>query len=285
MDDQARQLRELVRECVRAKLPAVPGRPRMVVLAGGKGGVGTTTLAVNLAAAAAGLGVRTALVDAAPSGGNAALLCGIAEAGHLGDVLGGRRRAADSLRRGGEGLSILPGMWGLENLVDFPLSAVDQLIEQLFDLGTQTSLVVVDAGNTAHRAAARFWQSADRVLVVSTPESASVLDAYAAIKLLGDGIAAPIFTLVNQVARREMAGDVHLRLAQACRRFLGRQIEAAGEVSADPLFAAWAERGIPLVQGAADSPPAGTIWRLAGWLTDTLAAYVPDAAIQGRKTA
>ena len=65
MLDQANDLRELVRQCaVPQARPAGPS-PRRIVLCGGKEGVGTTTLGVNLAVLLAQSGTRTVLVDTA----------------------------------------------------------------------------------------------------------------------------------------------------------------------------------------------------------------------------
>ena len=66
MDDQAKELRQLVRQHARHDTDDGNPRPRRVVVTSGKGGVGTTTVAVNLAVALARQGPRVLLVDAAP---------------------------------------------------------------------------------------------------------------------------------------------------------------------------------------------------------------------------
>ena len=70
MHDQANQLRKLVRQLAGTEGPTAQRRPGIVVLSSGKGGVGTTTIAVRLAEALAEKGHSTVLVDADPRGGD-----------------------------------------------------------------------------------------------------------------------------------------------------------------------------------------------------------------------
>ncbi|HYW79988.1 MAG TPA: P-loop NTPase, partial [Thermoguttaceae bacterium] len=71
MRDQANHLRQLVRDCA-TQLPTAQSRPSLAVVSSGKGGVGTTTVAVNLAVEMAQKGLRTTLVDADPNAGDVA---------------------------------------------------------------------------------------------------------------------------------------------------------------------------------------------------------------------
>ena len=80
-----------------------------MVVAGGKGGVGTTTIAVNLALALGRSGLRTLLVDA-DSGGDAALLCRVEPRCTLADVLAGRRAVPRRSNRGPAGMQVLPAL-------------------------------------------------------------------------------------------------------------------------------------------------------------------------------
>src|SRR5688572_26812793 len=101
LPDQANDLRNLVLHAVRGVGPSpdVPP-PKIVVVAGGKGGVGTTTVAVNLAAALAREGRRVVLADADFAGPNVAELCGVDGAYGAADVLAGRRTVHEVLLRG-----------------------------------------------------------------------------------------------------------------------------------------------------------------------------------------
>src|SRR3989304_8316814 len=108
MHDQANDLRRLVRESRTPASAPAPLRPTLLVVAGGKGGVGTTTLAVNLAVALAQRGRRTVLVDADPDTADAAILCRLPEHHTVADVLAPRRAPAEALQPVPGGRRVLP---------------------------------------------------------------------------------------------------------------------------------------------------------------------------------
>jgi flagellar biosynthesis protein FlhG len=261
MYDQANDLRQLVRRASPQR-PAL--RTRLVVVAGGKGGTGTTTLAVNLAAALAAEGRAVALVDADPAGGNVGLLCHLADRDTIADVLAGRCSAEQALQGGPAGLKVLAGGWGAAGLAEWPGAAQDRLIAQLQNLGPRADLAVIDAGSAPTRFAHRFWQSADELLLVTTPELAAVMDAYAAVKLLAHGERRPpIGAVVNLAPDAAVAGGVHQRLRCACRRFLGLALRDAGWIPRDPQVGHQAESQALLVSAAPHSPAAVKIRDLA----------------------
>src|SRR5262245_3851618 len=106
LPDQANDLRKLVLHAVRGVHPPEVQPPKTVVVCGGKGGVGTTTAAVYLAAALAREGQRVVLVDANLAGPSVAGLCGLDEPSGVSDVLAGRRTVHEVLVRGPLGMQV-----------------------------------------------------------------------------------------------------------------------------------------------------------------------------------
>src|SRR3989304_1863508 len=148
MHDQANDLRRLVRESRTPASAPAPLRPTLLVVAGGKGGVGTTTLAVNLAVALAQRGRRTVLVDADPDTADAAILCRLPEHHTVADVLASRRSIAEALQPGPGGIRVLAGAWGLGTVWDCPPAAQQQLVEQLGGPDMPAELGVGGGGNS-----------------------------------------------------------------------------------------------------------------------------------------
>ncbi len=273
MHDQATDLRQLARDAahIRDEESSFGGsrnRPRLAVITSGKGGVGTTTIAVNLAVAMARGGRQIILVDADPHGGDVALLCGLEERHTLADVLAGRRTAAEVFQPAAGPIQVIPGVWGLQRLSDFPPAAIGRLLGQLQRFQTPADLIIVDAGNHPHAIARRFCRAADLILAVTTPQKSSILDTYTSIKTIAeDETPGPIHALVNQATGPEVAAEVQGRLAHACRRFLGISLQDAGHVPADPRVAASAMAAEPLVIAAPGCDAARQIDRLAETLT------------------
>jgi flagellar biosynthesis protein FlhG len=245
MLDQANDLRKLVRHSAAA--PRGRRRPGLLVVAGGKGGVGTTTAAILLAAALGRRRLRTLLVDAA-RGGDAAVLCGLQPRRNLADVLSGRATLVETIQSGPGDLRILPGAWAGDAPVDPGPHRADRLLAQLASFTPTTDVVVLDAGNHPGRLAQRCWQAADGRLLVTTAETAAIVETYAAIKRLSGTVpilvaeghkngtvpfippAETTHVLVNMVSDRDTAEAAYRRLAVACRRLLAIQLNLLGHV-------------------------------------------------------
>jgi len=258
MRDQAEALRRLVAQHASPslELPAAVGRngrpalrrPQLVVVAGGKGGVGTTTVAVNMAVAAAQSGRRCLLVDVDGQCGDVALLTAVREKYTVADVLAHRRRLLKCLQCGPAGVKILAGAWGFERLSDYPPAAAEILIQQVLEMSAELELAVFDCGNGHSPMAERFWRAADAVLAVSSVEPASILDTYSAIKqMYHRRWQTRLLSVVSMAPHKAAAEGVHERLREACQRFLGVVVTAGGTVSHDKAVAAANRSGVPVV--------------------------------------
>lgn len=240
--DQADELRQMVRQNFKPAAADGPS-PRLIVVSGGKGGVGASTVAINLAVALTRLGNRTVWVDGDLNRGGAVDGWRGSQRGSILDILSGRRTIHEVLERGPAGVQILPGAWAPSELTEFSATSQFRFIADLKHLGLHADTVVVDLGSGRNHFVRRFWQVADMVLLVAAADSAAVVESYAAIKVLlaGEGNA-PIHTLVNFAEPHE-ADEVHERIASACRRFLGLPIASLGSLPASEELVHAAARG------------------------------------------
>lgn len=261
--DQADELRALALQAARTSGGAGPA-PRFWAVSSGKGGVGTTTVAVNLATALGLAGHRVVLVDADVNRADVAEFCGLAAGPGIADLLAGRRGIHELLRRGPGGIQVVPGPWADRDLADAAGAGQQRLLNELTGLGAHAELVILDVGAGLNRVVRRFWQHAERIIAVTSTEPVPLMDTYAAIKvLLGEGSEALVHGLVNLAPDPETAAQVFDRLARACRRFLGVHLLTAPWLPRDPSFASAARAGVPLVLDSAGSPTARAIETLA----------------------
>jgi len=247
MSDQADGLRQRVLArsgaTALADPPKMASRPReappsarSLLFTSGKGGVGTSNLALNLAIALGQLGQRVVLVDADLGLANIDLLCGLTPPCDLGDVLMGDRPLAEAVVDGPGGIRIVPGAHGMRTLCEVLGDGPARLVAELEALEAGADFLIVDAGSGLGPSVSTLAAAADQVTVVTTPEPTSVADAHAAIGRFRRAAAgAPsIRALVNQVSDAAEAADVLARLEASSRQFLGVVVTPLGHVRLDP---------------------------------------------------
>ncbi|HEV3120665.1 MAG TPA: P-loop NTPase [Isosphaeraceae bacterium] len=242
--DQADGLRRLAQSgAVPAPLAEPPPpecsktQARSLVFTSGKGGVGTSNLALNLAIALGEYGQRVVLVDADFGLANIDLLCGLAPALDLGSVLSGGLPLADAVVTGPAEIRVLPGAHAMRTLVDQLAEGPARLAAELAELEAEADFLLVDAGSGLGAAIPILAQAADQVVVVTTPEPTSLADAHAAFQRLRrntPGAPAALRTLVNQAASTAEAAETLARLTASSREFMGLVVHPLGHVRADP---------------------------------------------------
>lgn len=241
MLDQAHDLRQLAVRRRRASSTRA-GRPALLAVAGGKGGVGTTTIGLNLAIAMAETGRRTVFVDADARDADAAMLYGMEERHSLADVLAGQRTWAEAMQTGPGGIGLVAGGRKWNELNGTQAALAEQLFESFNDGSLDADLVIIDVGNTIRGAASHICRLADAVLMITTPTAAAVMNTFSAIRMLTakpiDGglgsIDEPncrLYLLINMSPAVGVANAVHYRLAWAVRRLLGLQLRSAGHLA------------------------------------------------------
>jgi len=234
--------------------------PQTLVVAGGKRGVGATTLASRLATALAHDALRVVLIDADLQGGDVATKSKLTGNLRLGDVLAGKKGIHEALQLGPAGIQVLAGIPDPLQQPALDKRAIQRLMRQMASLAPHADWMIVDAGNQASELALRLLSIAAQVLIVTSPHAAAIMETYVLIKtlvnlglVLYDG---SLTLVVNQANSEHLAADVHRRIDQSCRRFLGVSIDFAGWLPPD---AAWASA----VSGPADGPLAEAIRQLA----------------------
>ena len=280
MVDQAAELRNLVSQASRDTHTPCGPRPRLVVFSGGKGGVGVTTLAINVAISLVDQGLRVVLVDADLYRADVATLCKLPERGHVGDILSARRDIHEVLERGPGGILVVPGVWAPDHEIPFSHHSQHRLVRQIQSLGRHADVVLIDVGSASADAVHRFWFGADEVVLVTTPDSVSVMDCYATVKSALAGGAAPdaLRLIVNKVQDPVQAEDVHRRIDQSARRFLQRHISWLGSVALDPQVVRAISLATPLMLSVPDCPAAHAIEAIATALAATQTNTIRTAA-------
>jgi len=256
---------------IRRVLRDLRPRARVLAVVSGKGGVGKTSLAVNLAIGLAAAGRRVLLLDADIGLANVDLLLGRRPHGHLGHVLAGRMTLADVVQEGPAGIAWIPGASQMPALARIGQKRRDAVLRGLSDLEAQHDLVVLDAPAGIGPGVLALARQADELVLVTTPEPTSLVDAYALLKaaVASGAPGAPgaqglgqIRLVVNMVAHRRDVERVHARLREAAGRFLGLPVGLLGYVFCDGHVGRAVHRQEPLLLAYPHSQAAWCVKRL-----------------------
>ncbi len=255
----------------RAPRPPVPDAQRLLLVTGGKGGVGKSSFSLNFGLALAEFGRRVLLVDCDSGLGSLDVLLGLCPSHHLGHVLSGTCAAAEALVTIPGGVHLLPAASGLEALGNASGLQAMRLVKALGQLDGLHDTCLLDSGAGLGPLVRALLRASAEIVVVTTPEPTALADAYATLKTIRRGNRSAEVALVMNMAETERdAADAARRLAAMCGRYLEWTPRYLGWVPRDAAVgrAVRAQRPLLLEPGA--SPAAAALRRLA-------AAYVGGA--------
>ena len=278
-----------------AEAPASPPRrrARTVAITSGKGGVGKTTVGVNLSIELSRMGRRVILLDADLGTANADVVLNLTPSNNLAHVVAGRKRLNEAIVDAPGNFRLIPGASGLAQLAALGVKERAKLQREIDELEADAELLLIDTGAGVSPNVLSFLCAADEILVVTTPEPTAIADAYAVIKTVtrelrqSDVHASPdVRVLVNMVTGEAEGRIVYDRIAAVCRRFLEVSPRYAGHVTSDPRVQQSIRRRRPFTlehpscaaaeclnrlahrmdRHASTPPSEGLLRRMASWL-------------------
>jgi flagellar biosynthesis protein FlhG len=263
--DQATQLRSLMREQQAHGMPRhVRRRASVIAVTSGKGGVGKSNVAVNLAIQFSSVGRDVVLLDADLGLANADVLCNVELPYNLSHVIARKKELSDVLYKAPGGFRLIGGASGLARMADLTDFDRQRLVDALVALEQQTDIILIDTGAGISPNVLAFTRAADHVLVVTTPEPTAITDAYAVIKVISrDGTDRRISLLVNQTRSIAEAKVVYERIAKVARQFLGVGVLDAGHMPADENVPLAVRKRTPFVMVSPRAAASHSIAQLA----------------------
>ena len=230
--DELRKI--LMEQTTGAVQPSRSQGATVFAITSGKGGVGKTSICVNLATEFASRGLRTILVDVDLGLANAHILAGRSPGKTLSDYIEGHVPLVDVVVDGPKGVKIISGGSGVKEMADLNEHGRTRVLEAIDQLKPHCDVILLDTGAGISSNVTDFVSVADHTLVVTTSNFAAIADAYGIIKVLvQNGYEHAIHMIINRVRSPEEAEQVFKKLQGCAQRFLGSELNWLGLLPED----------------------------------------------------
>ena len=236
--DQAEQLRRII------KGSAPPKRPlaRVITVTSGKGGVGKSNTAINLAIQMRKIGQKVIILDADFGLANIEIMFGAVPKHNLCDLIYQGKSIKDIITWGPMEVGFISGGSGITGLSNLNRDELSYIVENLAELDELADTVIVDTGAGIADAVLEFLVASGEILLVTTPEPTSITDSYSLLKALSrhpryHADMTKIEVLANRVAGEAEAQALYTKLETVGERYLKVPISYLGMIPQDPLLA------------------------------------------------
>ncbi len=224
VNDQAAGLRRMVS----------PQPVRVIAVTGGKGGVGKTSVSVNLSIALANMNRSVMLLDADLGLANIDVVLGLHPEYNLSDVMSGERSLEEIVLTGPSGIQVIPGASGITRMAEMSPAEHTGLIQAFSEVAHDVDVLVIDTAAGISDQVISFSRAAQEVVVVVCDEPASITDSYAIIKLLNRDHGVQRFHILANMTRSVQEGrDLYNKMCRVTDQYLDVMLTYMGLIPYD----------------------------------------------------
>ncbi len=237
MEDQAEQLRELMKGKTTAATPPGTKKTRIITVASGKGGVGKTNVSINMAIAYARIGKKVIVMDADLGLANVNVMLNMIPKFNLYHVIRKQKTMREIILDTDYGIQIVAGASGFSKIANLGDEERQNFIEELNTLSS-ADIVIIDTSAGVSSNVLDFVAAADDAVIVTTPEPTAITDAYGIIKIIAteiDNLNMGLKLVVNRVKTVHEAKRVADRMINIAGQFLNLKVDYLGFIYDDPV--------------------------------------------------
>lgn len=275
MEDQAQELRELMgnmeAQDSEKKSDDSGHKTRIIAVTSGKGGVGKTNLAVNMAIAYAQQGKKVILIDGDLGMANVNVLLNVVPQYNLMQVINKQKTMQEIILDTEVGIKFIAGANGFSKIANLSVDELDYFAKQFAQLGN-ADIIIIDTGAGIANNVLQFVAAADEVYVVTTPEPTAITDAYGIIKIITTELVnreLNLKLLVNKVHTADEGKKISERIINIVGQFLNYKVDYIGFVYADPVVEQSVIRQKPFMIVNPTSKPAQCVKHIVGRIEKT----------------
>ena len=265
--DQAQNLRYIIQAGSTREVLS-----RVITITSGKGGVGKSNLAINLAISLSRLGKKVIVLDADFGLANIEVMLGIRPQYNLSDLMFRGRSLSEIITKGPENVGFISGGSGIREMTSLTREQLINLSARLSELDRQADVVIIDTGAGISENVMEFVMSSAEVFLIATPEPTSITDAYALLKTLNHQ---PEFTrehchiklIANKVNNEKNGKELFEKLSVVADKFLNISLEYMGAIPSDTNMSKAVMKQQPLTIAYPNSQAARAIDDMARSIT------------------
>ena len=264
MEEQANELRALMGNDREHKT-------RIIAITSGKGGVGKTNIAVNMAIAYAELGKRVILIDGDMGMANVNVLLNIVPRYNLMQVINHQKKMSEIILDTEFGIKFIAGANGFSKIANLTVEELDYFTREFASL-SNADIIIIDTGAGIANNVLQFVAAADEVYVVTTPEPTAITDAYGIIKIISTELVnreTNIKLLVNRVHSADEGKRISERIITIVAQFLNYKVDYIGFVYDDPVVQTAVIRQKPFMVVNPTSRPSVCVKHIVGRIEKT----------------
>ena len=224
-------------------------KSKIITITSGKGGVGKSNFVVNLAISLVRKGKKVLVFDADIGMGNDDVLMGIYPKHNVLDLINGNLSIEDVIVEGPEGVNLLPGGSGLNNIEDLQQNQRDLFLKKI-EMLEGFDYIFIDTGAGISRSVLAFIACSGEVVLLTTPEPTSLTDGYSLLKAVNHfKIKSKAGIVVNKVFDKKEGEVTFSKFKTAVNRFLTLDIDYLGYVYEDKKLTMSVRNQLPFVIG------------------------------------
>lgn len=229
---------EMLRNAVKLKKQVNKPNARVITVTSGKGGVGKSNVAVNLAVQMQRQGKRVLVFDADFGLANVEVMFGAIPKYNLGDVIYHGKRISEIISEGPLGIGFISGGTGITGLNNLSQEQVAYMIQSLNELDQLADVIIIDTGAGISNHVLEFVMASPEVLLITTPDPSSLTDSYSLLKALYKNPKfrrqeTKVSVLANRVTSAGEGRHVYEKLQSVVTQFLQGEIFYAGMIPQD----------------------------------------------------
>lgn len=234
--DQAARLRKLVEERKVDQIRVDQKKTaRIISVTSGKGGVGKTSLSVNLAAHLSKQGTKILLIDADLGLSNVEIMLGVTPSYTLKDVIKHGKDTEDVIINGPYNLDFISGGNGFLELAELSEIEREEILIKIHKLEELYDIIIIDTGAGISKNVTAFLTISDEIIVITTSEPTALTDAYSIMKVISEEkLKQKIGLIINRVKTKSEFQQASNILISTAKKFLGEEIKSLGYVYEDP---------------------------------------------------